>query len=124
MAEERPFLREARLPFTVFVDEQAEDVLEDARFLIERLFHEARVVGDLERTAALDGRRRRAGLRGQRERHDRRARDLDEELRGGPGANRDPLISFPPHSNAVRRGVALLDLNRLSRFEMVVFDET
>ena len=121
----RPLLGEAGGPLPVQAG-HAQDVLEDARFLVERLFDEKRVVGDAERLiGAVDGRRRRS-LREQRHRRQPQqqhcATGMHQHLGRGARANREiPLASAQPH--AVGRRIALLDLDDLTRLELVLLDE-
>ena len=50
-------------------------------------------------------------------------RDLDQQLRRRPRADRDALIVLSADADAVGGGVARLDFDRLSRLEMVLLDE-
>jgi hypothetical protein len=66
-------------------------------------------------------------LRPRRERREqeqqRRSRHLHEQLRCGAGADGDQRVVFAAHAHAVGGGVALLDLNRGARLEVMAIDE-
>ena len=48
---------------------------------------------------------------------------LHEQLGRGPRPDRQPAIVAAAHAHAVGRGIAFLDRDRLSRFQVVVLDE-
>ena len=96
-AGRRPFLRERDGPAAVLQERTADDVLDDARFLIERFLDEERVVGDLEGrlesvcSAARSAGALRAGRRRQCQ-HDKHDTDhFDEQLRRRARADRERL---------------------------------
>ena len=119
-----PLLREGRVPVAVAADVNADDVLEDPGLLIEGFFDEERVVGDFPGTVAACLRRSRLRQRraGHRRQEDERA-GHDQQLRGGARPDRDALVVLAAHAHAVGRGVAILDLDRFARLEVVLLDE-
>ena len=118
LAEQRPLLREARLPVVARAHAQRADRLHDPRLLIERFLDEKRVVDDLERPRAL---RMRRGC--HRRDEDEHARDLHQELRGRACADGDAAIVLAAQPHAVGRLVALLDLHRLAGLQVVALHE-
>src|SRR6516225_6530499 len=66
-ARHRPLLREIAGPRTVPGEHPCEDVLDDARFLIERFFDEERVIDDLPLASRIRRRRLRFDLRAARQ---------------------------------------------------------
>ena len=119
LREQRPFLRERHLPFVVFVAARCEDVLEDARLLIECFFDEKRVVEDLKRLRPAPL----AASRHRQNQHHRRG-DLHEHLGGRACADGDALVVLGPDAHAVRHRVTLFDLDGLAGLQVMVLDET
>src|SRR5262245_41047203 len=100
LATERPLLREADRPGASLASKRAEDVLDDACLLIERLFDKKRVVQDLEWSRAARGRGLSVRARGEAQ-ATQQHRDVHEKLRRGASADGDPPVATAFHTYAV-----------------------